>query len=105
VELDPEDAKLVTLARSARARNGAAEGAAVRDEMGRTYAATTVGLPSLSLTALQAAVAAAVASGAQRLEMAAVVTDEPRLDQASVAVAGDMGVDRPIVADAKGEVQ
>ena len=36
-----EDAKLVTLARSARARLGAAEGAAVRDEMGRTYVAAT----------------------------------------------------------------
>jgi hypothetical protein len=102
VELDAEDAKLVTLARSVRARNGAAEGAAVRDEMGRTYAASTVALPSLSLTALQAAVAAAVASGAQRLEMAAVVTDEAQLDAASVAVAGDMGVDRPIVADGTG---
>ena len=105
MEIDQEDAKLVTLARSARARNGAVEGAAVRDEMGRTYAATTVGLPSLTLTALQAAVAAAVASGAQRLEMAAVVTDEPQLDPASLAAAGDMGVDRPIVADAQGTVR
>ena len=34
-----EDAKLVTLARSARARVGGAEGAAVRDDIGRTYAA------------------------------------------------------------------
>src|SRR5690606_38005826 len=31
-ELNPEDAKIITLARSARARTGAAEGAAVRDE-------------------------------------------------------------------------
>jgi hypothetical protein len=88
-----------------RARNGAAEGAAVRDEMGRTYAASTVALPSLSLTALQAAVAAAVASGAQRLEMAAVVTDEPQLDPASLAVSVDMGVERPIVADDRGALR
>ena len=33
--LDAEDAKLVTLARGARARAGAAEGAAVRDDDGR----------------------------------------------------------------------
>jgi hypothetical protein len=105
VELDPEDAKLVTLARSVRARNGAAEGAAVRDDMGRTYVASTVALPSLSLTALQAAVAAAVASGAQRLEAAAVVTDAAELDAASVAVAGDTGVTRPIVADGQGVVR
>ena len=61
----------MTLARSARARTGAAEGAAVRDDIGRTYAAATVDLPSLQLTALQAAVAAAVSSGADRLEAVA----------------------------------
>ena len=55
--LDPEDAKLVTLARSARARAGTAQGAAVRDGDGRTYVAASVELPSLSLTALQVAVA------------------------------------------------
>lgn len=71
--LDAEDAKIVTLARSARARTGAVHGAAVRDSDGRTYAACTVDLPSLSLTALQAAVAAAVAAGAPGLEAAAVV--------------------------------
>ena len=41
-ELSAEDAKLVTLARATRARTGAAEGAAVRDQDGRTYAAATV---------------------------------------------------------------
>jgi len=104
VELDAEDAKLVTLARAARARTGAAEGAAVRDDMGRTYAAATVALPSLSLSALQAAVAAAVSSGAQRLEAVAVVTDGD-VDADSRAVAADLGVDAPIVADADGNVR
>ena len=47
--LAAEDAKIVTLARSARARTGAAEGAAVRDTDGRTYAACTVSLPSLQI--------------------------------------------------------
>ena len=46
-DLQPEDAKLVTLARSARGRTGAAEGAAVRDTDGRTYVAGGVALPSL----------------------------------------------------------
>jgi hypothetical protein len=50
--LGAEDAKLVTLARGARARIAAADGAAVRDQDGRTYAAATVALPSLSLSAL-----------------------------------------------------
>ena len=50
-DLHPEDAKLVTLARSARGRTGAPEGAAVRDTDGRTYVAATVDLPSLRLSA------------------------------------------------------
>jgi hypothetical protein len=71
--VSPEDDKLVTLARSARARTDAAEGAAVRDTDGRTYAAATVALPSLQLSALQVAVAMAACSGAAGLEAAAVV--------------------------------
>ena len=103
-ELDAEDAKIVTLARSSRARNGAAEGAAVRDTDGRTYAATTVDLPSLRLTALQAAVAAAVSSGAEGLEASAVVTDADALDHDSVAAAHDMTKNSPIIrANAAGE--
>jgi len=105
VELDPEDAKLVTLARSTRARTGAAEGAAVRDDMGRTYAASTVALPSLSLTALQAAVAAAVSSGAQRLEAAAVVSEATALDDDSAAALADLGVTSPITADPSGALR
>ncbi|MEV4258394.1 cytidine deaminase, partial [Spirillospora sp. NPDC049652] len=61
-ELNAEDSKIITLARSSRARSMAAEGAAVRDETGRTYAATSVDLPSLKLSALQVAVAMAVSS-------------------------------------------
>jgi hypothetical protein len=73
---DPEDAKLVTLARSTRARTRAAQGACVRDQDGRTYAAATVALPSLRLSAVQVAVAMAVTSGARGLE-AVVVLGEP----------------------------
>jgi hypothetical protein len=72
--VDDEDLKLITLARASRARAEASEGAAVRDETGRTYAAATVDLPSLKLSALQVAVAMAVSSGAESLEAAAVVT-------------------------------
>lgn len=103
--LDAEDAKLVTLARGSRARVGAAEGAAVRDEDGRTYAAATVTLPSLTLTALQAAVAAAVSSGAQELEAAVVVSAAARLDPASVAAAADLGAATLILAGPDGSVR
>ncbi|MDA3646612.1 cytidine deaminase [Saccharopolyspora indica] len=105
-QVDPEDAKIVTLARSSRARNGAAEGAAVRDTDGRTYAATTVALPSLRLTALQAAVAAAVSSGAEGLEAAAVVTDADSVDEASAAAVHDLTATAPILrADARGDIR
>jgi hypothetical protein len=75
--LTEEDAKLVTLARGARGRIGAATGAAIRDETGRTYSAADVDLPSLSLSALQLAVAQAVAAGAQGAEAAVIVGDDP----------------------------
>jgi hypothetical protein len=95
-ELSSEDAKLVTLARAARARVGAVEGAAVRDGDGRTYNAVPVSLPSLSLTALQLAVANAVASGARRLEAAAVVTEASALDTLGHAAVRDISPAAPI---------
>ncbi len=104
-QLDAEDAKLVTLARGARARAGAAEGAAVRDEDGRTYAAATVTLPSLQLTAAQAAIAAAVASGASVLEALAVVGDAEELDAASTAAAADLATPVTVLAAADGTVR
>ena len=88
---NPEDRKLITLARSARARNGVPEGAAVRDETGRTYVAGTVALESLQLTALQTAVAMAVASGARSLEAAAVVTSAEAPAEADRAAVRDLG--------------
>ncbi|MEI7031313.1 cytidine deaminase [Streptomyces pratensis] len=89
--LDAEDSKLVTLARSARARNGVPEGAAVRDETGRTYVAGTVALESLRLSALQTAVAMAVASGASSLEAAAVVSAAAELTADDRAAVRDLG--------------
>jgi hypothetical protein len=103
--LDAEDAKLVTLARGARGRAAAAEGAAVRDDDGRTYAAATVALPSLRLSAVQAAVAAAVSSGAQGLEAVAVVGEATQLDPASAAAVGDLGSPVVILAAADGSVR
>ena len=102
---DPEDLKLVTLARSARARSGAPEGAAVRDDIGRTYAASTVDLPSLRLTALQAAVAAALSSGSDRLEAAAVVGPDEALGDADSAVLADVAVSTVLLADPAGTLR
>lgn len=88
---DPEDVKLVTLARSTRARTRAAEGAAVRDLDGRTYAAASVVLPSLRLSALQVAVAMAVTSGAAGLEAAVVLGETEALAEEDLAAVRDLG--------------
>ncbi|MFF0246377.1 cytidine deaminase [Streptosporangium sandarakinum] len=100
--LDPEDNKIIVLARSARARNGTAEGAAVRDETGRTYVATNVALPSLTLSALQVAVAMAVSSGAESLEAAALVTAGDGPSPEDERAVRDMGGERLLVAGPDG---
>jgi len=87
----PEDLKIITLARSARARVAAAEGAAVRDETGRTYAAAAVALPSLQLSALHLAVAMAASSGASALEAAALVSEGAGPDPRDLAAVRELG--------------
>ncbi len=102
-DLDPEDEKLVTLARGARLRayaphTGVPEGAAVRDSDGRTYVAATVenADPALTTSALRAAVAAAASSGARTFEAAAVVSDTLP-SQADLAVLREFGVGVPVL--------
>ena len=73
-EPDVEDGKLLMLARATLGRLRVPSAAAVRDDTGRTYVAAVVDLPSLRLSALQAAVAMAMASGATGLEAAVLVS-------------------------------
>jgi hypothetical protein len=89
--LSAEDTKLVTLARAARARTRAAEGAACRDSDGRTYAAATVDLPSLRLSAVAVCVGMAVASGSRGLEAAVVLTEADVVAADDLAVLTDFG--------------
>lgn len=105
-ELAAEDRKLLTLARATRARTGAREGAAVRDLDGRTYAAATVDLPSLQVSAVGAVVAMAVASAAQGLEAAVVLGDPAEAAETDLAVLRDVaGSGVPVLlADARGTV-
>lgn len=96
VGLEPDDAKLIVLARAARNRTGANEGAAVRDQDGRTYAAATVALPTLRLSALQAAVASAVSSGVTTLEAAAVVSAAEAADGDGISAVRDLSTSASI---------
>jgi hypothetical protein len=73
---DPEDLKLIALARAAMVRTGGYHGACVRDTDGRAYAAASVHLEHLKLSAISVAVAMAVSSGAAGVEGAAVVGEE-----------------------------
>lgn len=102
-QLTAEDRKLLTLARATRARTGAAEGAAVRDSDGRTYAAATVDLPSLQVSALGVCVAMAVASGSRGLEAAVVLTGADAIADADLAAVRDLG--GPDVVVHRGDVR
>jgi len=93
--LGDEDAKLVVLARGAMGRAEAPSGAAVRDSDGRTYAGAPVDLSALRLTALQAAVAAAVSSGATALEAAVLVGGDP--NDIGVAAVLELSPDAAII--------
>ena len=101
--LSTEDQKLVTLARASMARTRAAEGAAVRDLDGRTYAAGSIDLPSLRLTALEVCVAMAVSSGARGLEAAVRLGDG---DEPDLRAVRDLGGDGVVVhlGDARGQL-
>jgi hypothetical protein len=103
--LTPEDEKLVTLARSSRARTRSPHGAAVRDLDGRTYTASSVKLPSLELTALELAVAMAISSGATGLEAGAVVSGKDGAIIDLSAVRELAGSDVPVyIADGDGAI-
>ena len=107
MDLEADDAKLVTLARSAVPRSRLREGAAVRDDIGRTYVAAAVQTGPLSLTALQLAVAMALSSGVTRLERAVLVTADveqrPTEDEtALLEQVGEPGLSVLIVDDVPG---
>jgi cytidine deaminase len=96
-DLPPEDAKLVTLARATRARTRAAEGAAVRDTDGRTYAGATVDLPSLQVSALQVCIAMAHSSGSRGLEAAVLLSEATALTESDASALADFAGDAVVV--------
>jgi hypothetical protein len=96
-DLSAGDAKLVTLARATRARTGAPEAAAVRDLDGRTYAAASVSLPSLQVSALGVCVAMAVSSGSRGLEAVVVMGAGSELSESDAALLREFAGDDVVV--------
>jgi cytidine deaminase len=103
---DPEDVKIITLARASLVRSQAREAACVRDTDGRTYAGVAVDLPHLKLSAIAVAVALAVSSGAPGLEAVAVV-GESQPSEEDLALINDLPGDDVAVwsVDAAGAVR
>ena len=73
---NPEDLKLVTLAKNTLARSGALQAAALRDNTGRTYVAINVASPELTLDACEAVLTVALASGITGIESVVYVGAE-----------------------------
>jgi hypothetical protein len=104
--INPEDIKIINLARSALARTEARQGACVRDTDGRTYAGASVHLDHLQLTAIQVAVAMAVSSGAPGLEAVALAGETGPSEDDLAAVRDLPGTGVVIwYADPRGSVQ
>lgn len=87
-----DDAKLETLARAVRARTGASAAAAARDDLGRTYVAASVELPSLRLSAVQVLAAVALSSGTDRLDTVLVLGGAGELSEDDRTVLDDLSV-------------
>ena len=105
-DLDPETSKLMTLARGARARITAAEGASLRDDMGRTYSGASVHRGSLELSAIELTVASAISSGATGIEEVVLCSDEQALrptDAQALHSLGNSGIPVTIIS-MRGEV-
>jgi cytidine deaminase len=96
--LTAEDEKLVVLARATRQRAGAAEGAAVRDGSGRTYAGATASFadPALDVSALRVALTLAMTSGVRALEVAVVVTEAATLSSDGPAALETLSPGTPV---------
>ena len=96
-ELSAEDAKLVTLARATRVRTGAPEAAAIRDLDGRTYAAASVDMPSLQVSALGVCVAMAYSSGSRGIEAVVIMGPATELSPYDAALLKEFESDEVVV--------
>jgi hypothetical protein len=104
---DPDDVKIINLARATLARSQTREAACLRDTDGRTYTAASVDLPHLQLSAIAVAVAIAASSGVPGLEAVALAgaSDHPSVDD--LALVKDLPGERVVVwsVDPSGSVR
>ena len=88
---NPEDLKLLTLAKATMTRSNSKSAAALRDNTGRTYVAIPVKSGDFEVDSLIAVLVVAKASSINGIEAVVVCGDEPTLSSISIIKSEDSG--------------
>jgi hypothetical protein len=88
---NPEDLKLLTLAKATMTRSNSKSAAALRDNTGRTYVAISVKSGDFEVDSLIAVLVVAKASSINGIEAVVVCGDEPTLSSISIIKSEDSG--------------
>ena len=97
---NPEDLKLLTLAKSTMARSNSKSAAALRDNTGRTYVAIPVKSGEFEVDSLLAVLVVAKASSISGIEAIVVCGLEPATSSISVIKSEDSGAKIFLVSEA-----
>ena len=97
---NPEDLKLLTLAKATMARSNSKSAAALRDNTGRTYVAIPVKSGAFELDSLIAVLVVAKASSINGIEAIVVCGQEPAPSSVSVIKSEDSGAKLYLVSEA-----
>ena len=97
---NPEDLKLLTLAKATMARSNSSSAAALRDNTGRTYVAIPVKSGEFEVDALLAVLVVAKASSISGIEAIVVCGLEPAPSSISVIKSEDSGAKLYLVGEA-----
>ena len=97
---NPEDLKLLTLAKATMARSNSKSAAALRDNTGRTYVAVPVKSGDFEVDSLIAVLVVAKASSINGIEAIVVCGQEPAPSSVSVIKSEDSGTKIYLVSDA-----
>ena len=97
---NPEDLKLLTLAKATMARSNSKSAAALRDNTGRTYVAIPVKSGDFEVDSLIAVLVVAKASSIIGIEAIVVCGQEPAPSSISVIKSEDLGAKLYLVSEA-----